>query len=684
MTISIAPVLYRQNLNYYFNQNQKQGYNLNLANMSPNGTLASRDHFGAASISFAPAFTGNSKIKTAEKALEKLTYHVQNNTKLSTTDEKWLKPLKKLFGSENMIVNNPNNPRELISIDSSLSIDKINENNGIESLANAIRTMIAATKYKPVKVKLGKVNYTVHNTEIAKLMKENYSEEDFSKLMKYLNQKRVFDMTDNPAFGLVIDNERGIAKICGASENWEMSDRAWVTDIMRIGDIQKKKRPETWTKALNTIGQYYDTQSSNFHRLIQNPSLYREGDAMQGIPHIFMPKTLEPDLNWFNNKRLESHGLALKEFSLGITDGLVRGRKHGYKSAESVPQQVIESMDNLSKYFKAIDYPTAPSAGNWEEIPLPGGLTSDTEAIRSALSAYKNLLYNPKYTSNTEIMKIRERINELNPIDEDSLNKLIKDGESRIRATYLHEAPNIRPHDSSLAFITTSDIKLSDNVIDDVKKHVEILKSIEKTLVRENGIIRYAPFNFKLKDGTIGLSPDSYLNLNYFNAVDKNGKLNLDWKKILDQFASKDCSEPEMFFARAKLSTPGKEAQWFMVSEISTGYGKQIEKLIKFAKKEKRSLNNEEIKLVNELRQKQTEYLNRALARISDEHPEQINQIKANGLNMPPVTVSEAHQYVTDTNSKAKMLQGTNAPLAWALSSLYKALNESHVVMNIM
>ena len=98
-------------------------------------------------------------------------------------------------------------------------------------------------------------------------------------------------------------------------------------------------------------------------------------------------------------------------------------------------------------------------------------------------------------------------------------------------------------------------------------------------MVRENGIIRYSPFNFKLKDGSIVQSPDSYINLNYFNAIDKNGKLNLDWKNIVDGFASKDCSEPNLFYARSKLSTQNREAQWFMVSEMSTGYGKQIEKI---------------------------------------------------------------------------------------------------------
>ena len=628
-----------------------------------------------------PTFGGNFKLKAAKKAYEKLSRNIENNTKLSQHDEKWVRKLRNLFGADSFTVNNPDNPTQLMTINSKLSIEKINQGNNMETLKNALKVMIAATEYKPNKIKLGGVTYNVHNKKIAGLLKEKYNLESFENLQKYLDSKRIFDMTDDSNYGIVLDKNRGIPKICGATENWDMSARSWITDIMRIGGMQKRERPETWTKALNTIGEYYGKQKDNFAKLIASPESYREGDALQGIPHIFLPKTLEPDSNWFNNKRLESHGLALKEFCNGIIDGIGKGKNYGYQSSESVPQNVLEAIDNLGKYFKAIDYSTAPSAGNWEEIPLKGGLTSDTEAIRSGFAAFKNLMYSPKYSNNSEMQKVRTRLSALNPLNQDEINKLIDDGAKRVRKTYLEEAPGIRPHDSSLIFVTTSDIKLSDNVIDDVKKHMEILESVEKNLVRKNGVIRYAPFNFKLSNGEFGSSHDSYLNLNYFNAIDNKGKLNLDWKDILDKFASKDCSEADMFFARAKLSTPNKEAQWFMVSDMSVGYGKQIEKLIKLAKKEKREFSKEEKQLIKILRSKQTEYLNRALARISDENPQKINQIKANGLDMPSVTVSEAMQYVSDVNGKTKMIQGTNAPLAWAVSSLYNALQEEKLII---
>ena len=55
--------------------------------------------------------------------------------------------------------------------------------------------------------------------------------------------------------------------------------------------------------------------------------------------------------------------------------------------------------------------------------------------------------------------------------------------------------------------------------------------------------------------------------------------------------------------------------------------------------------------------------------------PDGIGQIKANGYSMPPVIVSEAFQYVSDLKGNHKKIQGTNAPLAWALASLYKSIS---------
>lgn len=277
-------------------------YNINNTGIKRDNTKGYNSSNVIFSANFQRSITKAEKLKIAEDALKHLREHFESNKLLDNADTLWLSRLRKAFGTDKMTVNNPNNPKQIIDIDCKLTFEKIN-NGGIEPLIDALKTMLAATKYKPAKIKLDNTEYIVHNKTIAGLLRSEYDEKHLTKIRQYLNNNHVFDMSDNTSYGLVIDSQRGIAKTCGASENWEMSDRAWITDIVRVGDIQKKKRPETWTRVLDTISDYYKTQSTNIKNLINNPELYREGSPIEGIPHIFMPKTLEPDLNWFNNKR---------------------------------------------------------------------------------------------------------------------------------------------------------------------------------------------------------------------------------------------------------------------------------------------------------------------------------------------------------------------------------------------
>ncbi len=167
---------------------------------------------------------GNRKLLTAEKALEALEKHAESGTLIGLKDEKWLVPLRRFFGTKKITVNNPNNPKELMDVNCELTADKINNGNGMLSLMNALKAMIAATRYTPKRVRLGGFTYSVHNRALAGLLKSEYNQENFSELFRYLNKEHVFDMTDNVNYGLIIDKERGIAKTCGATENWEMSD----------------------------------------------------------------------------------------------------------------------------------------------------------------------------------------------------------------------------------------------------------------------------------------------------------------------------------------------------------------------------------------------------------------------------------------------------------------------------
>lgn len=609
-------------------------------------------------------------VKNSISVLEKSV----SSKSILTTELSWLKELNELYGQLSYKFKNPQSIAQDLVLNTAITAEKLKNTDAILALINALRVMLNAFNYNPSVVKASNINYKVHNRVIASMLKDSYTEDELNNIAKYLETNRVFDLSDDTEHGFVINKNNGLVEICGSAENYEMNQRCWITDIMRIGDIQKYERPETWTKALSTIADYYHTQDNQFKRLINMPELYRGDDISEGIPHIFIPKNFELDKEWFNNKRLESHGLALKEFSKAIVEGLYYHKSYGFNSVEEIPENLYLAIDNLSKFFKAIDYVTAPSSGNWEEICFNSGLTTDVEIMRSGLNAYKDLLYNPEYSDNNNILKVREHFVKYNPLNKEELNELILKGEDRVRRMYLKEAPGEREIDASLAFITTSDIKLSDNVVEDVKKNFEILDALEKELVRENGILRYKPFEFKMKNGEKYLTSDSYLGLNYSCAIDKDGKLNLEWKEFLDKYGSKDASDTDVFYMRDQFSYPNTEAEWFMVSDMSVGYGKQVEKLIKNAVQNNKTLNEEELLLLKHAKLKQTEYFNRSISRITDENPKEIYQIKANGYDIPRVTLPEAYQYVTDIENKKICIPGVNVPLAWALASLYNAL----------
>ncbi|MCK5644708.1 MAG: hypothetical protein KAJ19_28170, partial [Gammaproteobacteria bacterium] len=443
------------------------------------------------------------------------------------------------------------------------------------------------------------------------------------------------------------------------------------------------------------------TKQEAFEKAISNPANYHAGKPEEGVAHIFYPDTLKRDPNYRTNQRLESHGLALKAFVDNIVDGVVEDKKWGYKTEKEVEKPTIKAISSLAGFFKAIDYPTAPSVGNWEEFPFPGGLTSDTEMIRSSFESLHDLMYNPSYDKNPIIASVRERLvkTEYGSFlsDEKELKRLVKIGKERVQKTYLEESPNIRPHDSSLAFVTSSTIKLDNDPLRDIEKHMEILDSLEKHLVKDNGMVRFTSYDFLLKDGKIHssdsslgkegkadiehvYSSDSYISLNYNVALDREGKINLKWKDLRDEFGSCDARDPAAFGVRPHFSNPNSDAQWFMVGDMASGYGKQLEKLLKIT--DGRTATKEEQKLIDKTLSKSTEYLNRSLARVTENNPTEKSQITANGVKCQSFCVPEAYQHVSSLkkdengNSKEVLIPGINTPLAWATASLFKAMNQ--------
>ena len=425
---------------------------------------------------------------------------------------------------------------------------------------------------------------------------------------------------------------------------------------------------------LTSIARFYKGEQQAFERVIQDPESYRTDVRGAGVAHLFDPETFTR-YNWLNPKRLESHGLALRAFCEALKTG-------GFGS--NPPDDVLNAVSSLAKYFAVIDYPSAPSNGPWEEI-VYNGLTWDTEAVRSAFESLKDLMHNPAYNNNASIQNVREHLAETRYgdllTDKTQLTELIRKGQrkvgDRIRETFGKPHPSEhpdRPQDASLAFVTTSTIKLSKNPMIDAARQTRILEYVEKHLVKENGVLRYVPFKTRLSTGQPVETKDGYLMPNWGLMADAHGRISM-FKQVFAQQAGTDIthiepSSPDRFHARSTYGREGKEAQWFMIAEIAKGYGKQLQKVLDCLERENRLPEQWERELLEKLLAKETEYINRSYARITGER-----LIKANGLPCPAWRVPEAYQHVStlNGNNETRMLPGVNTPLAWASSSLYSA-----------
>ncbi|MBQ7568858.1 hypothetical protein IJT17_08645, partial [bacterium] len=593
---------------------------------------------------------------------------------LNRSDERWLEVLRRNWGRDTITVPDLDRLPATRQVNCRLTVDSINAQPGaLKALHQAWLAMEAASQSVPLFFKGDGYTVPCHNRVIFAHLRPHYSLAQFEQLYELLREHGTFDIKVSPEDGLAITTDIG-------DENREMSSRQWITDTVRTGEAERIFAPEAWKKALGTLAKFYTspTEQQAFDRCIDEPSIYREGGLAEGVAHIFYPQTLQRDPNWFNNKRLESHGLALQALCQGI---LACAQKADW-AVERPDDEYLQAIANLAAYLMSIDYATAPSAGNWEETPFPGGLTWDTQAIRAALVDLNDLLYDRHYDSCAEICQFRERFSGMRhadiATDRVGLIKAIDAGSDRVRLHYMAESPGHREADASLGFLAASDFQLDDDRLESVSKYLQMLAMLERRLVRDNGMIRYAPFYTELKDGSKMLSPDSYLSLNYNIACDPQGKLNLEWKGVLDSFGSKDCSEPLVFAARASLATDNCEAEWFMVSDLARGYANQAMHVLNAAavrlgcsadRVKRADLLPAEKELFEQALAGATRNINRAYARVTAAE----ETVKANGMAAPAWVVPEAWQSVSTLQGNIAYLPGVNTPLTWAVVSLQSA-----------
>lgn len=609
-------------------------------------------------------------------AIDYLEPIVNGTRRLSPKDQDWMNDLKRTLGVESLVnaqeEGKENTHTDLLDFN---QMDQAKEQQKLFSpLLDALKIIDASTKYSVTRLKHGTVELSVHNPKIAELLKERYDSKDFQKLRETAEA--------NGAFTVSINRQTGLVTTSDAPENWGMSARQWVTDTVRCGEIEREQDPKSFQKALIMLARFYcqPKEKEAFEASIKDPDYFRKGDATQGVAHIFLPETLDRDDKWFNNKRLESTGLALK--------ALCDLAKAPYDS--TIAQQdlsfVIEAIAYLAAYLKAINTDPqtgnfdfdAPSAGPWEELPFAGGLTWDIEAMRAGFESLLDLLYDPAFEGSCAGKRTRLKSFKHSKWLDDKkvIEELMEAARKKIIARLTAgkhpvEHPR-RPVDSSLAFISASSVQLADDLDDDVQKHFDVLEFVEKELVRENGIIRYAPFEVKTESSKTMMAPDSYLGTNYW--IFENLKRVLAGRKQEKpgerHFGSTDCSSEDELAKRAEFSRPNQEAQWFMVSVISEGYSNQVSRLLKAGE-----ITERRQQLIAHGHKKATEFINRSYARITAAGPQQNQYLKANGRPCPQFKVPEAYEFVSrkDDFAKTVALPGAHTPLAWAASSLYCA-----------
>lgn len=588
-------------------------------------------------------FSGRSiktKIEIAQKAKKELEQHIAKGTELSEKDMVWLKPLFKVLRTETSIA----------EINGSHCHPWSKQNfDHRKELLKTIDAVLGATNYNPIKRDFKSYALTVNNPEVNKHIKSTYCSESFSNLFELCDKRGTFSlMFDKNGFPITTN--------IGIDEDVVMRGNVWVTDVTRTLKLVKKKYPEKVKPILEKLSKFYSNETEEFKRVCKNPFIYANGYKINGnwqffgVGHSFNPEILTADRK-FMAVRLDSQGVFLQELSSTITSSLNGTEKLGIFSHKDINDDMVNSITMIGLYLKGIKFPYCTSCGNWENTMMHS-ITSDTEIVRAGLKGVQKIFK----SKDAESLALQKRLEEnykrlksewkLPKYDypEKTFKELVQNSingaNERLRQNYIVEDATdpTKFTDAALSFVPHTSVLINDT-LKDVKKNLEILDSL-KGLVGKNGIVRY--------------ERDAYENLNYELAIDSDGKFSFGDMK--DRWTSTSPSKLKY------------KAEWFMVSDISKGYGVQLEKILKRVKKEKRTPNQDEMELIKRTLDGEVEHINRGYARVTGE-----GTVKSNGKPSSSWEVPESYMAVTslkdiDKNEEKNYLPGM--PLSWAKASL--------------
>lgn len=586
-------------------------------------------------------------------------------------------------------------------------------------LRASLAAMAEATQVRQIRPKQVK-GIAVHNSAIAERMKPTYRSCDFEALVEQCQELGVFDIE--------VESTTGLVKTAGSDENWNMSRRTWVTDLVRCLNLLKRKDSRAAANALITLAMFYTDPAHQkmMEKAINDPASYRDGSLTDGVPHIFVPRRaggllgrlarwvaitfghpiltslLRRDPDWFNNKRLESAALTLKALCDALSDSAAGDTTIDSGLLARAEDLLVNAIVSLAAYLKAVNTDPrtgdfdfqAPSSGNWEEVPFAGGLTWDTEAARAAFESLRQLLFGGSGQKEVALrLKVRRHKWGQWLADRSVLDRLIGGAHTRVseRARTGDGGPMehpVRPMDASLSFVSTSTIRFEDGAFADARHHFMLLGCLHSFLVRENGMVRYQPYNMQHQGKSV-LAKDSYLADDYWFAPALrallHGKQDASASQLVSA-GSTDCSSEDDFINRQALMREGTEAQWCWVSVMAEGYARRTTAMIEQALSGKKGEADwwyepaYQLELIESGVRKASELINRSYARVTPSADEGV-RLKSNGMPCPPNAVPEAYESVSALDGGRAYLPGVNTPLAWGQASLLSASESFHEML---
>lgn len=525
--------------------------------------------------------------------------------------------------------------------------------------------------------------FLVHNQQVFDWMNQAGSERSRVELLYR-------EAASRQVFSLEIQHQMVVTSTAGEIE--AMHTNRWVTDSIHLLALLT---PSQRVDVLSILVQFYRSPKERQAALevISNPSRYRDAkDPSIGVAHLFRwnpedaHQSIQRDPSWHNHQRLESHGLALGALCRGL-------RQHRHQLSPQQTSAWCEAISMLAIYLVAIDFPTAPSAGPWEETPLQGGLSWDTEAIRAGLAALREWVGGPDCPQLIALKAAARKIaaeagrNDLEMIlhDVETLDLWIDAGATQVRkrVALREEAPGLRSSDAASAFLAQSDLEWKvtedpqENRLAVATAYAQWLDQLYENLVRPSGMLRYEPFSIDpAKPKNLR---DSYLAMNYWLNLDLDGNPAPQIESVREAFGSSDASDPKVLEARNRLAVEGREAEWFLVTELARGYVRQARRLLH--SRSQIDLPSGHRESYERWRGRGLECLLRGYGRIT---PEPVGldctSVKSNGYPCPAWGLPEAYEWVrwrgADGALKERVLPGANTSLAWAAVSLSQATHE--------